>query len=176
MAYRALQSPGSARAVMLKFLMKRALLSLITLAVLSIFVFLGGQLLPGDVGRAVLGPLAHLPRPGCPVRGRCTAQLVEARDARLRAGRAARYRGRRLGRTARRALERSQHRAARTVARHRAGIHLLDRVDPDLRSLAALAADVGGLARGGGAPDPDPLSDPALATAGADLFRLHRPR
>src|ERR1039458_2463762 len=51
-----------------------------------------------------------------------------------------------------------------------------DRVDPDLRSLAALAADVGGLARGGGAPDPDPLSDPALATAGADLFRLHRPR
>jgi len=44
--------------VMLKFLLKRALLSLITLAILSIFVFLGGQLLPGDVGRAVLGPLA----------------------------------------------------------------------------------------------------------------------
>ncbi|HEV7986219.1 MAG TPA: ABC transporter permease [Steroidobacteraceae bacterium] len=43
---------------MLKFLLKRALLSLITLAILSIFVFLGGQLLPGDVGRAVLGPLA----------------------------------------------------------------------------------------------------------------------
>ncbi|HEY3808773.1 MAG TPA: ABC transporter permease [Steroidobacteraceae bacterium] len=43
---------------MLKFLMKRALLSLITLAILSILVFLGGQLLPGDVGRAVLGPLA----------------------------------------------------------------------------------------------------------------------
>ena len=43
---------------MLKFLVKRALLSLITLAILSVFVFLGGQLLPGDVGRAVLGPLA----------------------------------------------------------------------------------------------------------------------
>jgi peptide/nickel transport system permease protein len=43
---------------MLKFLLKRALLSLITLAILSVFVFLGGQLLPGDVGRAVLGPLA----------------------------------------------------------------------------------------------------------------------
>jgi len=44
--------------VILKFLMRRALLSLITLAILSILVFLGGQLLPGDVGRAVLGPLA----------------------------------------------------------------------------------------------------------------------
>jgi len=43
---------------MLKFLLKRALLSLITLAILSVLVFLGGQLLPGDVGRAVLGPLA----------------------------------------------------------------------------------------------------------------------
>jgi peptide/nickel transport system permease protein len=43
---------------MLKFLTKRALLSLITLGILSIIVFVGGQLLPGDVGRAVLGPLA----------------------------------------------------------------------------------------------------------------------
>jgi peptide/nickel transport system permease protein len=42
----------------MKFLIKRALLSLITLGILSIIVFLGGQLLPGDVGRAVLGPLA----------------------------------------------------------------------------------------------------------------------
>jgi len=39
-------------------MIKRALLSLITLGILSIIVFLGGQLLPGDVGRAVLGPLA----------------------------------------------------------------------------------------------------------------------
>ena len=43
---------------MLKFLTKRALLSVITLAILSVLVFLAGQLLPGDVGRAVLGPLA----------------------------------------------------------------------------------------------------------------------
>jgi peptide/nickel transport system permease protein len=44
--------------VILKFLARRALLSLITLVILSVIVFLGGQLLPGDVGRAVLGPLA----------------------------------------------------------------------------------------------------------------------
>ena len=44
--------------MILKFLTRRALLSLITLAILSVIVFLGGQLLPGDVGRAVLGPLA----------------------------------------------------------------------------------------------------------------------
>ena len=39
-------------------LAKRLLLSLITLWLLSVIVFLGGQLLPGDVGRAILGPLA----------------------------------------------------------------------------------------------------------------------
>ncbi len=44
--------------MILRFLMRRGLLSLITLGILSIVVFLGGQLLPGDVGRAVLGPLA----------------------------------------------------------------------------------------------------------------------
>ncbi len=44
--------------MILRFLGRRALLSLITLAILSVIVFLGGQLLPGDVGRAVLGPLA----------------------------------------------------------------------------------------------------------------------
>jgi peptide/nickel transport system permease protein len=44
--------------VIVRFLIKRALLSLITLAILSVVVFAGGQLLPGDVGRAVLGPLA----------------------------------------------------------------------------------------------------------------------
>lgn len=43
---------------MLRFLTKRALLSITTLAILSLVVFLAGQLLPGDVGRAVLGPLA----------------------------------------------------------------------------------------------------------------------
>jgi peptide/nickel transport system permease protein len=44
--------------LILKFLLKRTLLSLVTLVLLSIIVFLGGQLLPGDIGRAVLGPLA----------------------------------------------------------------------------------------------------------------------
>lgn len=39
-------------------LVRRIPLALITLLVLSILVFFGGQLLPGDVGRAVLGPLA----------------------------------------------------------------------------------------------------------------------
>jgi peptide/nickel transport system permease protein len=39
-------------------LAKRAALSLITLGLLSAIVFAGGQLLPGDVARAVLGPLA----------------------------------------------------------------------------------------------------------------------
>jgi peptide/nickel transport system permease protein len=32
--------------------------ALVTLVILSLLVFFGGQLLPGDVGRAVLGPLA----------------------------------------------------------------------------------------------------------------------
>ena len=41
-----------------RFLVKRLPLALITLGVLSLIVFFGGQLLPGDVGRAVLGPLA----------------------------------------------------------------------------------------------------------------------
>ncbi|MET1028747.1 MAG: ABC transporter permease [Dongiaceae bacterium] len=41
-----------------KILLKRLLLSLITLWLLSIIVFAGAQMLPGDVGRAILGPLA----------------------------------------------------------------------------------------------------------------------
>lgn len=39
-------------------LTRRLLLSLVTLGLLSILVFAGGQLLPGDVGRSMLGPLA----------------------------------------------------------------------------------------------------------------------
>ena len=39
-------------------LLRRAALSLVTLWLLSVMVFAGGQLLPGDVGRAILGPLA----------------------------------------------------------------------------------------------------------------------
>ena len=42
----------------LRFLLRRLALSVITLWILSVIVFLGGQLLPGDVGRAILGPLA----------------------------------------------------------------------------------------------------------------------
>lgn len=40
------------------FLLRRIALSLLTLWLLSVIVFAAGQLLPGDVGRAVLGPLA----------------------------------------------------------------------------------------------------------------------
>jgi peptide/nickel transport system permease protein len=42
----------------MRAILPRLLLSLVTLVLLSILVFLAGQLLPGDVGRAVLGPLA----------------------------------------------------------------------------------------------------------------------
>ncbi|HEY4163701.1 MAG TPA: ABC transporter permease [Dongiaceae bacterium] len=41
-----------------RILLKRLLLSAVTLWLLSVLVFVGGQLLPGDVGRAILGPLA----------------------------------------------------------------------------------------------------------------------
>jgi peptide/nickel transport system permease protein len=40
------------------FLVKRCALSVLTLWLLSAMVFAGGQLLPGDVARAILGPLA----------------------------------------------------------------------------------------------------------------------
>ena len=43
---------------MLGILLRRIPYALVTLLILSVLVFAGGQLLPGDVGRAVLGPLA----------------------------------------------------------------------------------------------------------------------
>lgn len=43
---------------MLGLLLRRLPYALVTLFILSMLVFAGGQLLPGDVGRAVLGPLA----------------------------------------------------------------------------------------------------------------------
>jgi peptide/nickel transport system permease protein len=43
---------------MTRFILRRAGLALITLWVLSVLVFAGTQLLPGDVGRRVLGPFA----------------------------------------------------------------------------------------------------------------------
>ena len=45
---------------MARAIARRLLLSLVTLFLLSVLVFAGGQLLPGDVGRAVLGPLADV--------------------------------------------------------------------------------------------------------------------
>jgi peptide/nickel transport system permease protein len=41
-----------------QLLVKRLAISLVTLLLLSVLVFAGGQLLPGNVGRAILGPLA----------------------------------------------------------------------------------------------------------------------
>ena len=41
-----------------RFVAKRLALGLITLVLLSVFVFFGSQVLPGDVGRRVLGPFA----------------------------------------------------------------------------------------------------------------------
>lgn len=41
-----------------RFLATRLVASAITLWLLSVIVFAGGQLLPGDIGRAILGPLA----------------------------------------------------------------------------------------------------------------------
>src|ERR1700760_538880 len=43
---------------LLTFLLKRLALSLVTLWLLSLLIFAAGQLLPGDVGPAVLGALA----------------------------------------------------------------------------------------------------------------------
>jgi peptide/nickel transport system permease protein len=43
---------------MTKFILKRLGLALITLWILSVIVFFAGQVLPGDPGRSVLGPLA----------------------------------------------------------------------------------------------------------------------
>jgi peptide/nickel transport system permease protein len=43
---------------MVRFILKRLGLALITLWILSVIVFFAGQVLPGDPGRSVLGPLA----------------------------------------------------------------------------------------------------------------------
>ena len=41
-----------------RFILRRVLLSIVTLFLLSIIVFLAAQVLPGDVARKILGPLA----------------------------------------------------------------------------------------------------------------------
>jgi peptide/nickel transport system permease protein len=55
---------------MARFKLRRSGLALVTLALLSVLVFIGTQLLPGDVGRRVLGPFA-------------TQESVDALNARL---------------------------------------------------------------------------------------------
>ncbi|HXV69990.1 MAG TPA: ABC transporter permease [Acidimicrobiia bacterium] len=55
---------------MSRFILRRIGLALITLFLLSVLVFIGTQLLPGDVGRRVLGPFA-------------TQEAVDALNARL---------------------------------------------------------------------------------------------
>ena len=50
--------PGKGVEAIAAFLIRRSLLSAVTLWLLSVMVFFGGQVLPGNVGRAVLGPLA----------------------------------------------------------------------------------------------------------------------
>jgi peptide/nickel transport system permease protein len=50
--------PRSSASRIVAFLAGRVALSLVTLWLLSVLVFAGGQLLPGDIGRAILGPLA----------------------------------------------------------------------------------------------------------------------
>ena len=55
---------------MSKFVLRRVGLALITLFLISVLVFIGTQLLPGDVGRRVLGPFA-------------TQDAVDALNARL---------------------------------------------------------------------------------------------
>ena len=55
-----MRRPGGAfqRTVIARFLLKRLALAAITLVVLSMIVFAAAQLLPGDIGRNVLGPFA----------------------------------------------------------------------------------------------------------------------
>src|SRR5205807_7954651 len=43
---------------MTRFLLRRLLLALVTLWLLSVIVFLAGHVLPGDVGRRIMGPFA----------------------------------------------------------------------------------------------------------------------
>ncbi|MDX6392114.1 MAG: Binding-prot-dependent transport system rane comp, N-term, partial [Streptosporangiaceae bacterium] len=43
---------------MATYFLKRLALALVTLWILSLIVFLAGQVLPGDPGRAILGNLA----------------------------------------------------------------------------------------------------------------------
>src|SRR6516225_7569018 len=50
--------PATRRPAMAAFLLRRLGLMVLTLWLLSLLVFFAGQILPGDPGRAVLGPFA----------------------------------------------------------------------------------------------------------------------
>ena len=47
---------------MTRYLLRRIGLAIVTLWILSVIVFFAGQVLPGDPGRAVLGPFASAER------------------------------------------------------------------------------------------------------------------
>ena len=51
-------APGTFRFPMARFLLKRFALALVTLFLLSVIVFAAAQLLPGNLGRNILGPFA----------------------------------------------------------------------------------------------------------------------
>ena len=51
-------TPGRVAVRMARFIARRLALGLITLLLLSVIVFVGAQVLPGDVGRSILGPFA----------------------------------------------------------------------------------------------------------------------
>ena len=46
------------------YILRRLGLAVITLLILSVIIFLAGQVLPGDPGRAILGPFAA--KSACP--------------------------------------------------------------------------------------------------------------
>src|SRR5262249_24585162 len=51
-------APGTFRLPMARFLLKRFALALVTLFLLTVIVFAAAQLLPGNLGRNILGPFA----------------------------------------------------------------------------------------------------------------------
>src|SRR5882757_2165301 len=51
-------SPNRSSKPMIRFILRRLAVSVLTLFLLSVMVFFGGQILPGNVGRAILGPFA----------------------------------------------------------------------------------------------------------------------
>ena len=182
-----LEASGRGVRGMIGFLLKRIGLSLVTLWLLSIIAFTGAQVLPGNVGRAMLGPFAD-PR-AVDALNHADGRRSAAARAILRLDRGisssgdmgtsyayrapvAPFRHRRRSAIRRSwrwsplcwwcrsassaaSLRRSMSTGRSTAssalvglsATVRAGIRLRHHADPDLRRLAALAADLGHLAR-----------------------------